>query len=127
MKILCIEPDRKLAGTYARYFTAHGYEVVVAPSAQTGILAADKNSPDVVILELQLVAHSGVEFLHEFRSYSDWREIPVIVHSQVPPQEFLASKKLLKLLGVIAYHYKPRTTLQDLLHAVQEVAVHESA
>ncbi len=127
MRILLVEPDRKLVRTYAQYFEAHGHEVVTSSGAQAGILAADKQTPDAVILELQLVAHSGIEFLHEFRSYSDWRGIPVIIHSHVPRQQFLASRKLLKLLGVAAYHYKPRTSLKDLLQSVQEVAAHEPA
>lgn len=110
-----------------QYFQAHGHEVAISSGAQAGILAADRQTPDVVILELQLVAHSGVEFLHEFRSYGDWRSTPVIIHSHVSPQEFLVSKKLLKLLGVAVYHYKPRTSLKDLLQSVEEVAAHESA
>jgi DNA-binding response OmpR family regulator len=125
--MLLVEPDRKLARTYAQYFEAHGHKVVISSAAQPAISAADQQAPDVVILELQLVAHSGVEFLHEFRSYGDWRSIPIIVHSHVSPQEFLASQKLLKLLGVAAYHYKPRTSLHALLQSVEEVVAHEPA
>lgn len=84
-------------------------------------MAADQIRPDIVVLELQLIEHSGIEFLYEFRSYSDWRNIPVIVHSHVPAQEFGASEKLLsKHLGIGEYLYKPHTTLNQLLRSVNE-------
>lgn len=122
MKILLIEPDKKLATTYTAYLESHGHTIHSATHAQAGILAADKTTPDLVILELQLVAHSGIEFLHEFRSYADWQNIPVIIHSHVPPQEFAASEAMLRRLGVRAYHYKPRTTLATLLLSVASLS-----
>ena len=72
-------------------------------------------------MELQLVAHSGVEFLYEFRSYSDWKNIPVIINTHVPPSEFAGSRDLLRReLGVQAYLYKPHTTLKKLLSSVRD-------
>jgi len=120
MKILLVEPDQKLAQTYTEYLVARGHAVVGRMGAQSGILAADCQEPDVVILELQLAAHSGAEFLHEFRSYGDWQHIPVIILSNVAPQEFRASEKLLRKLGVKVYLYKPTTSLAGLLSAVEE-------
>ena len=120
--ILLIEPDRVLAETY--YLTLHraGHKVVVCPSAQSAIMAADKTKPDLVVLELQLVAHSGVEFLYEFRSYADWQNIPVIVHTVVPPVEFAGSRDvLMHELGVSEYLYKPQTNLQKLVRCVGDL------
>jgi DNA-binding response OmpR family regulator len=119
--ILLIEPDRVLAETYGQAILAAGHKVAVAPGAQSGILVADQLQPDCVVLELQLVEHSGVEFLYEFRSYPDWQNIPVIVHSQVPPREFSASLQLLKdELGVQEYLYKPQTNLKRLLSTINQ-------
>lgn len=119
--ILLIEPDRKLAATYAQALMVHGHSVVVGTTAQKGILAADDRKPDVVVLELQLVAHSGIEFLYEFRSYADWQAIPVIICTNVMPGEFAASEQLLNRLGVRAYHYKPRTSLKMLVESIEEI------
>lgn len=122
MHILIVEPDRKLAETYARAFELDGHQATVSATAQQGILAADAQTPDVVLLELQLAAHSGMEFLYELRSYAEWQHIPVVVCSQVPPVEFQESQNLLRQLGVRAYHYKPRTALRDLLAAISDIA-----
>lgn len=119
--VLLIEPDRLLADTYRRGIEASGHSVVMCASAQSAIFAADEVRPDVVILEFQLIGHSGVEFLYEFRSYGDWQSIPVIVHSQVPPSEFNDSWKLLKTeLSISTYLYKPLTTFNTLLRSIND-------
>lgn len=117
--ILLVEPDRSLALAYARALETAGHAVHVSPSAQTALEAADEVDPEVVLLELQLVAHSGVEFLYEFRSYTDWQNIPVIILSKVPPAEFNQCIRMMKdHLGISAYCYKPQTDLGRILHEV---------
>jgi DNA-binding response OmpR family regulator len=118
--ILLIEPDYRLAEIYAQALNAAGHRIVRVPGAQAAISAADAAKPDLVILEIQLVEHSGIEFLYEFRSYLDWQTVPVIIQSQVPPGEFEHSRQLLyDDLGVRTYLYKPRTDLRRLLAEVQ--------
>jgi DNA-binding response OmpR family regulator len=120
-RILIIEPDKLLAGIYAKALAAAGHEVATSPGAQSAIMAADRQQPDLVILELQLVEHSGIEFLYEFRSYPEWQTIPVLIHSQVPPAEFAGSRQLLEReLGISDYLYKPRTSIRDLLAAIRD-------
>lgn len=120
--ILIIEPDRLLAETYRRAFVHEGHEVLICASAQSGIFAADAVKPDLVILELQLIEHSGIEFLYEFRSYPEWQGIPVILQTNVPPTEFLQSSNLLRSeLRVATYLYKPVTNLQSLLRSAREL------
>lgn len=120
--ILLIEPDLILAKTYQQALAHEGHRVKVCAGAQSGILAADQHAPELVILELQLVEHSGVEFLYEFRSYPEWQNVPVVVHSNVPPGEFSESWRLLKNeLGVAAYLYKPRASLRELLNQISQL------
>jgi DNA-binding response OmpR family regulator len=125
-RLLILEPDIRLAATYQAALRSRRHDVVTAATAQDAVLAADAGKPDVAIIELQLTAHSGIEFLYEFRSYPDWADVPVIILSQVPPAEFAGSHELLqRRLGVAAYYYKPRTSLQVLLHAVENVLAGE--
>ena len=120
-KILLIEPDFLLSKIYKQALEDYGHTVACAATAQSAINAADGFQPDLVILELQLVEHSGIEFLYEFRSYVDWQKIPVIVHTQVPEIEFAQSQALLTdELGVVGYLYKPETTLQTLMQVVTQ-------
>lgn len=118
-KILLIEPDKILADVYQNALSSTGLNVEKAYNAQQGIILADNENPDLVICELQLVDHSGVEFLYEFRSYVDWLKIPIIIFSIVPPYEFSSCQIGLKReLGVESYLYKPQTNLHRLLEVV---------
>jgi DNA-binding response OmpR family regulator len=122
--ILIIEPDALLADTFAAVLIKYGHKARTVSGAQAAVDAADKDTPDIVFLELQLVAHSGIEFLCEFRSYPEWQKIPVVILSNVPPAEFRHSAKSLKdQLGVSDYFYKPQTNLRKLLRIVDSVSV----
>jgi DNA-binding response OmpR family regulator len=122
-KILLIEPDAVLAKTYIDAFKTAGHQTRLTVSAQDAVFKVDEDLPDVVVVELQLVAHNGIEFLYELRSYAEWQQIPVIVHSCIPPAEFMDSTKLLRdRLGVSTYLYKPQTTLRTLLRTIREVS-----
>lgn len=120
-RILLLEPDHLLARTFCRALQAAGYAVDCCANAQAAIVAADTYRPDIVVMELQLVSHSGIEFLYEFRTYADWMTVPVIILTHVPPGEFGASRDvLMKELGVATYLYKPQTSLQKLVSSVNE-------
>ncbi|MGH7141904.1 MAG: response regulator transcription factor [Candidatus Saccharimonadales bacterium] len=121
-QILLIEPDKILAEIYRDALESAGYKVSVCFSAQSAILSADEIKPSLVIMELQLVGHSGIEFLYEFRSYIDWQNIPVIALTTVPANEFADSQRLLMdELNIAMYLYKPQTSLKKILRVTDEL------
>jgi DNA-binding response OmpR family regulator len=115
--ILLIEPNQLLASQYAAVLQRGGHDVKICASGQQGIERADSVKPDLLVLELLLPAHSGVEFLYEFRSYSDWREVPAVILTTLPRGELNLDEIALKKLGVSTYLYKPETPLAKLLRA----------
>lgn len=119
MHVLLIEPDKLQASTYRQALERSGHTVVHATSAQSAVHSADIQSPDVVVLELQMAGHNGVEFLYEFRSYHEWLHVPVVLHTFVPPPELLHTATLTHELGVVRTLYKPATDLAALCAAVQ--------
>ncbi|MFA5004131.1 MAG: response regulator [Candidatus Saccharimonadales bacterium] len=121
MHVLLIEPDKILSNIYVRSLVGAGHTVAATMNAQHAIQLADEQQPDLVIVELQLKGHNGVEFLYEFRSYQEWLTIPVLVHSFVPPTEFVRTPLLTQELGVNDYLYKPTTSLAKLIQAVQKL------
>lgn len=112
--VLLIEPDRLLADSYTRSLTAAGHDVLWSDGAQSAINTADRKRPDVVVIELQLAGHSGVEFLYEFRSYPEWDNVPVIILSQVPVADSGLTPKTRHDLHIVKYLYKPETSLKQL-------------
>jgi len=120
MHVLLIEPDIHLADAYRRSVEAAGHSVAHALTAQSALHAANTKLPDVVILELQLPGPNGVAFLQEFRSYDDWRTVPVVLHTYVLINSRLDIRTILEnQYGVTAWLYKPQTTLAQLLSTVE--------
>lgn len=120
--ILLIEPNPLLAATYRQALQQVGHEVVLVAGAQAAIEEADQHTPDAVVLELQLPQHGGVEFLYEFRSYAEWQQIPVILHTATTMQALGSGWRVLQQhLGVRAYLYKPQTSLKKLTHVIRRV------
>lgn len=120
-RILFIEPNTVLADVYGRFFRDLNYDVSHATTAQSAIHAADTNRPDLVVLELQLVEHNGVAFLHEFRSYAEWQGVPVIINTVVAPNRLaVVEQPLRRDMGVVACFYKPQTSLQQLRQGVEQ-------
>jgi DNA-binding response OmpR family regulator len=122
MNIILLEPDKLLGEIYTAALTAAGHSIRPVVSAQAAVHMADTDMPDLVISELQLPRHNGVEFLYEFRSYAEWLHIPVIVQTFVPQHELQRAAILSRELGVVRTLYKPETTLQQLVAVVRKVA-----
>lgn len=119
-RVLLIEPNRALAKQYWQVLEQSGHEVIICLNGQMAIMAADEQTPDVVVLELQLKKHNGVEFLYEFRSYPEWQSVPVIIQTLVPEDEFKGATAL-PHLNIYKYLYKPTSSLKALTDAVTTV------
>ena len=118
MNLLIIEPDFILAETYKKAFKEKGINVEICYGAQEAIEKVDSKKIDGIVLEMQLGGHSGIEFLHEFRSYEDWANIPLYIYSAVPLASFGNSKKILNSLNIRRYFYKNHTPLTQLIGVI---------
>lgn len=112
--ILVVEPDTVLAGIMHQYLLGMDFEVGVSHTAQKAIAYSDNQRPDVVVLELAIPGHNGIEFLQEFRSYSDWTHIPVVIYSHIPAEDAGLSHEEWRQHGVHQYLYKPTSGLAQL-------------
>lgn len=117
--ILIIEPLEDLAKVLARAFKRNGLSSKIATSAQEAIHQADKTPPKLVLLELLIPGHNGLEFIHEFRSYPEWLKIPIILYSHLAPEELGLSVDSMADLGIAQHFYKPTTSLDKLVGATE--------
>lgn len=120
-RVLLIEPDRPLAQNIKKYMIARGHRVNWRPDPQGAVNNADRHSPNVVVLDLSLGSHNGVEFLYEFRSYPEWLTVPVILYTNLSGQELAGLEHSFTELGVATYHYKPATSLSQLADSVESL------
>ena len=119
MNVLLLEPDKILAENYIRALTDRGHSVAWSKTAQDAISRADETCPDVVVLELQIARHNGIEFLYEFISYSEWQHIPVIILTNLSVDKVKRFKMLREELNVVEILSKTHTTIVELQKIVE--------
>jgi two-component system phosphate regulon response regulator PhoB len=78
-RILIIEDERALTKVLSYNLEREGYEVIVAHDGQEGLLKAQTNVPDVVILDLMLPTLGGLEVCRELRTAEATRMIPILM------------------------------------------------
>lgn len=115
MRVLIIDSDQAVVSLLSAELGLAGCMVDVAISADMAIKLSDKNSPDVVITELTLPSNSGTEFIYEFRTYRDWKTIPIIVFSSLLLDREVLESQDWKLLNIHSYFYKPKSTLNNVI------------
>jgi two-component system OmpR family response regulator len=123
MNILIIEPDILLAKTYKHYLEENGNTVRTCETVQRALNLVDEKTPELIILEIQIAAHNGIEFFYEFRSFVDWDKIPVLINSLIPKHRLGLNSQNTIDLGVVDYLYKPQTTLSRLLYTIENCLV----
>jgi DNA-binding response OmpR family regulator len=119
-RVLLVEPAQDLALVIADSLQLRNWAVDYSSTAQGAISLADAHTPDVVVLELALPEHNGLEFLYEFRSYNDWIKVPIVIYSRISAAECGLTAAQSKKLGITAHLYKSTSSLKKLHLAVLE-------
>jgi DNA-binding response OmpR family regulator len=78
-KILIVDDDEAVTQTFARMLRLEGFQVRTAVSAERGLLEAEENRPDAIILDLRMPLVDGLGFLRRLRAQEDPRETPVAI------------------------------------------------
>lgn len=113
-KVLLVQPDQILAQTIAGFLIGKGFKVEVAAHAEAAMQIIEKHKPSLVVLQMELPKHSGLEFMYEFRSYEPWLKIPVIAMS-AQISEAPAKSSSWQHLNFAAWLYWPTSSLEELL------------
>ena len=79
LKILIVDDDEGVTQTFARMLRLEGYQVCTAGNAEKGLVEAEKNHPDAIILDLRMPLIDGLGFLRRLRAHDDQRTTPVAI------------------------------------------------
>ncbi len=118
VKLLIIEDDRFLASAYRVKFTKAGFDVRMASDGQEGLTALSQFHPDAVILDLVMPVKDGFTVLAEMKSSPDFRNIPVIVTSNLSQKEDIDK---VKGLGAVDFVVKSDVSLDSVVAKVKAV------
>jgi two-component system KDP operon response regulator KdpE len=114
-KIMIVDDDPNLVKALRIRLTANEYEIVIARDGYEAITQANKENPDLVVLDLGLPAGDGFVVLERLSNLGRLADIPVIVLSARDPSN--NEGRALKA-GAVAYFQKPADNAQ-LMRAIR--------
>jgi DNA-binding response OmpR family regulator len=114
-KILVVDDDVDLMRALRLRLRAHDYDIATASDGYTAIAAAQKERPDLIVLDLGLPVGDGFVVLNRLQSSDSLSGIPVIVLSARDPQT--NEERALKA-GATAFFQKPADN-DELLNVIR--------
>lgn len=116
MRVLIADGDQAFLDVVQQYLSRHGYEVKTATNGLESVAILQRDVPDVVVLQRELLWGGGDGVLALMQQLSWWSTIPVILTSDdgLPEESYPISCPQL-----VAQLQKPYR-LDDLLGHLQE-------
>ena len=100
-RILVIDDDEKLLGAVRRLLTAAGFEVITSESPLRLPLIAQREKPDLVLLDIEMPALTGEHVLEMTKLFEFLREIPIVLHSARSEEDLQALVSRSSAVGYI--------------------------
>ena len=123
MKLLIADDDRVLTHLLSSRLRAKGWAVTIALDAMQAVMYAMRETPDAILLDINMPGGTGVEALKKLKRSSKTSQIPVVVLSgSIEPSD----EEKVRTLGAEGFVTKPADI--DALHAMlSQLAGAESA
>ncbi len=86
-KILIVDDDTFLSGIYATKLDLEGFQVVSAHDGEEGIKVAQKEKPDLILLDVLMPKLDGFEALKRLKADPGTKDIPVIMLTNLGQKE----------------------------------------
>ncbi len=116
-KILIVEDDEFISDIYTKKLSDEGFLVFLAQDGGSAVKMLRECQPDILLLDLMIPVKTGFEVLEEIRNDSEFRDLKVIIMSNLNLDEDIARAQE---LGVSGYMVKAVTSLDDLVLKVRE-------
>ncbi len=115
-KILIVEDDDFLRSLAVTKLEKESFTVFMAPNGQDGLEIAQKELPDLIILDLMLPIMSGFDVLAQLKAADTTKGTKVIVFSNLGEESDI--KKCLDM-GANDYLVKANFTLDELVDKIK--------
>ena len=115
-RVLIVDDDREIVATVEVALQAAGFEVLIARDGNQGLAMAEREDPDLVILDMMMPRRSGFLVLEKLRRT---RSVPIRV-IMITANEGSRHKAYAEMLGVDDYIRKP-FALDKLMAAVERL------
>jgi len=102
-RILLVDDDNEIIETMKAVLGSKGYEILIARDGNQGLAIAEKESPDMMILDMMMPKRSGFLVLERLRRAQEGM-LPVIM---ITANEGSRHRAYAEMLGVSEYLRKP--------------------
>lgn len=114
-KILVVDDDADLVRALRLRLRANDYDITTAGDGYSAIASANKDRPDLIVLDLGLPVGDGFVVLDRLQKSDALSAVPVIVLSARDPQ---ANEERALKAGAAAYFQKPADN-EELLNVIR--------
>ena len=114
-RVLVIDDEPAIADVLRMLLEFRGHEVLVANDGSRGYAAAQRQAPDVIVLDLMMPVMDGFATLDALRSDERTEAIPVVILSALSSAEVKQRCHDMGVRAILQKPYKP----EDLLRAVE--------
>lgn len=119
IKILLVEDDPFLLNMYATKFELDNFEVVTAEDGEKGLKLAQKEKPDIILLDILLPKLDGFEVLRELKAKNDTKNIPVILLTNLSQRDDVEQGlKIGATDYLIKAHFMPSEVVEKIKKAL---------
>lgn len=122
-RILIIEDNEDNRDLLSRRLRRHGFDVISAAEGQTGLAMVRTESPDLVLLDLNMPDVDGWQVCQMIKSDPQIQHVPIIATTA---HEVPGNRERLLQLGCTDYHTKP-IQLPVLLSQIESILRNDAA
>lgn len=117
--VLIIEDDQTIADMYKDKFRMSNFTVSIARDGETGLILAEQNKPNLILLDLALPKLNGIDIMEKLRSDTWGKTVPIIILTNLN-----VDGKILE--GITKYNpvyclLKANTTPEEILQKANEI------
>ena len=78
-KILVVDDELEIRNLLSQFLTEEGYEVILASNGEEAIELAERENPQVILLDILMPGIDGIETCKRLKAKEETRFIPVIM------------------------------------------------
>jgi DNA-binding response OmpR family regulator len=113
--VLFIEDDAFLTRIYSKALEDAGYEVILASTGEEGIKQAERNNPNIILLDIILPHAHGFEIMEHLKTNDKTANIPILVLTNLSGQEDVIEASR---LGASAYMIKAHALPEEVVRKI---------
>lgn len=117
-RILIVEDESAMRHALAEKFKNSGFEVFSAPDGEAGLEVANKEKPDLVMLDILMPKMDGISLTKNIRDGSSWgKDVPIVMLTNLTDPDSVSE---VAGYGVFDFLVKTDWRLDDVVALVKK-------